>query len=57
MKEDIKKKEDEEKGLIEAMEAKILPMGNLVHDSVPISDNEDNNRIERTWGECRTEEK
>lgn len=25
-------------------------VGNLVHDSVPIDDNEDNNRVERTWG-------
>lgn len=26
-------------------------MGNLVHESVPIDNNEDNNKIERTWGE------
>jgi seryl-tRNA synthetase len=25
-------------------------IGNLVHESVPIDDNEDNNKIERTWG-------
>ena len=25
--------------------------GNLVHESVPIDNNEDNNKIERTWGE------
>jgi len=25
-------------------------VGNLVHDSVPIDDNEDNNKVERTWG-------
>jgi len=26
-------------------------IGNLVHDSVPVSDDEDNNRIEKTWGQ------
>jgi seryl-tRNA synthetase len=26
-------------------------IGNLLHESVPVSDNEDNNRIERTWGD------
>lgn len=26
-------------------------VGNIVHDSVPVSDNEDNNKVERTWGE------
>lgn len=25
-------------------------VGNLVHESVPVSDNEDNNKVERTWG-------
>lgn len=25
-------------------------VGNIVHDSVPIDDNEDNNKVERTWG-------
>ena len=24
-------------------------IGNIVHESVPVSDNEDNNRVERTW--------
>ena len=26
-------------------------IGNIVHESVPIDENEDNNKIERTWGE------
>ena len=26
-------------------------IGNLVHESVPIDNNEDNNKVERTWGE------
>jgi hypothetical protein len=25
-------------------------IGNLVHDSVPVSDDEDNNKVEKTWG-------
>ncbi|KAI1106106.1 seryl-tRNA synthetase [Jackrogersella minutella] len=32
-----------------ALRAKISTIGNIVHDSVPISDNEDNNAIQRTW--------
>jgi seryl-tRNA synthetase len=28
---------------------KVKTVGNLVHDSVPVSNNEDNNRVERTW--------
>uniref|UniRef100_A0A914HEN5 serine--tRNA ligase n=1 Tax=Globodera rostochiensis TaxID=31243 RepID=A0A914HEN5_GLORO len=27
-------------------------IGNLLHQSVPISDNEDDNRVERTFGDC-----
>ena len=26
-------------------------VGNIVHDSVPISNNEDDNAVVRTWGE------
>jgi seryl-tRNA synthetase len=25
-------------------------VGNIVHESVPVSNNEDNNRVEKTWG-------
>lgn len=28
--------------------------GNLLHDSVPVTDNEDFNRVERTFGDCET---
>ncbi|KAG7289010.1 hypothetical protein NEMBOFW57_005371 [Staphylotrichum longicolle] len=31
------------------LKAKVRLIGNIVHDSVPISNNEDNNRVERTW--------
>uniref|UniRef100_A0A915MWT3 serine--tRNA ligase n=1 Tax=Meloidogyne javanica TaxID=6303 RepID=A0A915MWT3_MELJA len=29
-------------------------IGNLLHDSVPISDNEDDNKVERTFGDCES---
>ncbi|KAI0592979.1 seryl-tRNA synthetase [Biscogniauxia sp. FL1348] len=48
--------EKEKKALLElaaqkdiALQAKVKTVGNLVHDSVPISDNEDNNVVQRTW--------
>lgn len=31
------------------LKAKVKTIGNIVHESVPVSDNEDNNRVERTW--------
>ncbi|KAL2266528.1 hypothetical protein VTJ83DRAFT_5880 [Remersonia thermophila] len=31
------------------LKAKVRSIGNIVHESVPVSDNEDNNRVERTW--------
>ncbi|KAK4241238.1 hypothetical protein C8A03DRAFT_41301 [Achaetomium macrosporum] len=31
------------------LKAKVRLIGNIVHESVPVSDNEDNNRVERTW--------
>ncbi|OMJ96183.1 hypothetical protein SteCoe_368 [Stentor coeruleus] len=33
------------------LEQKVWKLGNIVHESVPVSKNEDDNRIERTWGE------
>ncbi|KAM7221752.1 serine--tRNA ligase, cytoplasmic [Rhypophila decipiens] len=48
--------ENEKKDLLDAaaekekvLKAKVKTIGNLVHDSVPVSDNEDNNVVERTW--------
>eukprot|EP00899_Mesostigma_viride_P029479 jgi/Mesvir1/9716/Mv12187-RA.1 len=43
----------EEDALRVAVENAIIPIGNLVHDSVPVSDNEDMNTVERMWGEPR----
>ena len=34
-----------------------MPIGNLVHDSVPVDDDEDNNKVVKTFGECTTEGK
>ena len=33
------------------LETLVNKVGNIVHESVPIDNNEDNNKIERTWGE------
>ncbi|KAI1331924.1 hypothetical protein F5Y16DRAFT_358075 [Xylariaceae sp. FL0255] len=32
-----------------ALQVKLKTIGNIVHTSVPISDNEDNNSVQRTW--------
>lgn len=32
-------------------------MGNILHDSVPVTDNEDFNRVERTFGDCEGKKK
>lgn len=32
-------------------------IGNLLHESVPVDDNEDNNKVERTFGDCGTRKK
>ena len=33
------------------LEKKVGEIGNIVHDTVPISRNEEDNRVEKTWGE------
>lgn len=38
-------------------DTKLKLIGNLVHDSVPISNNEDLNKVERTFGACVSEGK
>jgi seryl-tRNA synthetase len=38
------------------LDAKLMTIGNIVHESVPVSDDEANNLIVRTWGERRLEE-
>ncbi|CAK7336653.1 unnamed protein product [Dovyalis caffra] len=51
---------DEEKEVQEAKDAlysRLSTIGNLVHDSVPFDNNEDNNAVIRAWGEKRVEKK
>ncbi|XP_008809578.2 serine--tRNA ligase-like [Phoenix dactylifera] len=40
-----------------ALDARLEIVGNLVHDSVPVSNDEANNEVIRTWGERRMEGK
>jgi seryl-tRNA synthetase len=37
--------------LLSQVNLKLNGIGNPIHESVPISNNEDDNRIERKWGE------
>ncbi|KAL3623308.1 hypothetical protein CASFOL_032124 [Castilleja foliolosa] len=48
-------KEADVKEALAALHSKLFIIGNLVHDSVPVDNNEDNNAIIRSWGEKRTE--
>ncbi|WCJ40032.1 Serine--tRNA ligase cytoplasmic [Euphorbia peplus] len=41
----------------DTLDKKLISVGNLVHDSVPVSNDEANNAIVRTWGEKRSETK
>ncbi|KAF2474365.1 serine-tRNA ligase [Lindgomyces ingoldianus] len=49
LKELKKKKEDEAAELLVKLHIKVKSVGNYVHDSVPVSDNEDNNAVYRKW--------
>ncbi|KAM0950001.1 putative serine--tRNA ligase [Dioscorea sansibarensis] len=40
-----------------ALDSKLETIGNLVHDSVPVSNDEANNEIVRVWGDRRMEDK
>lgn len=50
---EIDNKKEEEKKASEALTAKLNEIGNIVHETVVADKNEDNNPIERTWGEVR----
>ncbi|WMV28801.1 hypothetical protein MTR67_022186 [Solanum verrucosum] len=54
-KQQIEKKEAEVQEVRATLYSKMEIIGNLVHDSVPISNDEANNVIVRSWGEKRTE--
>ncbi|PHT29680.1 Serine--tRNA ligase [Capsicum baccatum] len=51
----IKKKKADVKEIKANLDSKLETIGNLVHDSVPFSDDEANNVMVRSWGEKRTE--
>ncbi|KAG5561908.1 hypothetical protein RHGRI_004825 [Rhododendron griersonianum] len=51
----IVEKESEVQQIQAALQLKLIIIGNLVHDSVPISNDEANNSIIRTWGQKRME--
>jgi len=48
---EIQKQGEVEKAAKAALDKKVWEIGNLVHESVPVSKDEVDNRIERTWGE------
>ncbi|KAH6802427.1 seryl-tRNA synthetase / serine-tRNA ligase [Perilla frutescens var. frutescens] len=50
-------KEAEVQEALAAVQTRLATIGNLVHDSVPVDNNEDNNAIIRSWGEKRMEPK
>lgn len=47
--------DEELKAAEAARDTAVMAIGNLVHDSVPVDDNEDNNAVVKTWGEARTD--
>nr|XP_043626311.1 serine--tRNA ligase [Erigeron canadensis] len=56
-KDSIAKKNTEVQEAWKELYSKLDKVGNLVHDSVPVSNDEANNAIVRTWGEKRMEPK
>uniref|UniRef100_A0ACD6A076 Uncharacterized protein n=1 Tax=Avena sativa TaxID=4498 RepID=A0ACD6A076_AVESA len=55
IKERLAATEDEVRRIKIMLDTKLMAIGNIVHYSVPISDNEENNVVLRTWGERRME--
>ncbi|RVW53278.1 Serine--tRNA ligase [Vitis vinifera] len=51
------KKEAEVQEALAALNSKLEIIGNLVHDSVPVSNDEANNAVIRSWGEKKVEPK
>ena len=49
----IAEQEEQTKAVDSQTEKLLGKIGNIVHSNVPISDNEDNNVVVRTWGEPR----
>ncbi|TYJ50261.1 hypothetical protein E1A91_A01G193900v1 [Gossypium mustelinum] len=57
VKQKMAEKDVEVKDSWAVLKSKLEKIGNLVHDSVPVSDDEANNAVIRTWGEKRLEPK
>ncbi|MBA0760313.1 hypothetical protein Gotri_023065 [Gossypium trilobum] len=57
VKQKIAEKDVEVKDSWAVLKSKLEKIGNLVHDSVPVSDDEANNAVIRIWGEKRLEPK
>ncbi|GFR40484.1 hypothetical protein Agub_g1051 [Astrephomene gubernaculifera] len=53
MKKRIQETEEREKEVIRARDSKLVAIGNIVHDSVPVSQDETNNAVVKTFGEPR----
>lgn len=51
--EKIKQTEEEKTRLKTTLDAKLCKIGNIVGDNVPIFQDEEHNRVERTWGTPR----
>ena len=51
--EKIKQTEEEQAGLKRILDAKLGKIGNIVGENVPIFQDEDHNRFERSWGTPR----
>ena len=47
----IAEAEAEEKKIIAERDALLFEIGNIVHESVPVSNDEKDNRVEKTWGD------
>jgi seryl-tRNA synthetase len=53
---EIKSIETKADDLLEHIQKTYSKIGNIVHESVPVDENEDNNKVERTWGEIEQRE-
>lgn len=56
LKKSIAELEQREKDATAARDTALGMIGNLVHDSVPYDNNEDNNTVVKTWGSPRDQE-
>ncbi len=53
----VEKQAEAESKAEQNLHKQLLKIGNIVHDSVPVSNNEDDNRVERKWGKFEEERK